>query len=108
MAIVYGTLYMLFGAYPIVYQVCFLVLAIGPMQRAHEQQTERGWSQGIGSLPFLGIAVGMIAAVTYSALDNAYRYVKLADKYKGFAPPETRLPPTMIGGVAATIGLFCE
>lgn len=88
MAVVYGTLYMLFGAYPIVYQQA------------------RGWSQGIGGLAFLGIAVGMVLAVVYSAVDNNKRYVPLSDKNGGFAPPEARLPPTMVGGVAATIGLF--
>lgn len=40
MAIIYGTLYMLFGAFPIVYQ------------------EYRGWSEGIGGLAFLGVAVG--------------------------------------------------
>lgn len=87
MAIIYGTLYMLFAAFPIVYQ------------------EERGWSPGIGGLAFLGVAVGMILAVVYSAVDNK-RYAKVSDKYQGFAPPETRLPPTQIGGVCATVGLF--
>ena len=87
MAIVYGTLYMLFAAFPIVYQ------------------ETRGWSQGIGGLAFLGVAVGMIAAVSYSAWDNK-RYVRISEKHNGFAPPETRLPPTQIGGVFATVGLF--
>ena len=112
MAIVYGTLYMLFAAYPIVYQM------------------SRGWSEGIGGLPFLGVAVGMLVAVAYSAVDNKVRYFRLDEKYKGFAPPETRVPPMvrislseplhlnvnytdhssldyqMVGGVSATIGLF--
>jgi hypothetical protein len=87
MAIVYGTLYMLFGAFPIVYQ------------------QNRGWSPGIGGLAFLGVAVGMLMAVAYSIWDNK-RYSKLADKYKGFAPPEARLPPTIIGGIVLPIGLF--
>ena len=88
LAIEYGTLYMLFSAYPIVYQEGF------------------GWSQGLGGLPFLGVMVGMLCAIIYSAIDNIYRYHKLSDKYKGFAPPETRLPPAIVGGVAAVIGLF--
>lgn len=87
MAIIYGTLYMLFGAFPIVYQ-----------------QT-RGWSPGIGGLAFLGVAVGMIAAVMYAIWDNK-RYSRINDEYKGFAPPESRLPPTMIAAVALPIGLF--
>jgi len=87
MAIIYGTLYMLFAAFPIVYQ-----------------QT-RGWSQGIGGLAFLGVAVGMIIAVIYSVWDNK-RYVKISDKHSGFAPPESRLPPCIVGGICLPIGLF--
>ncbi|KAH8426311.1 MFS transporter [Aspergillus melleus] len=87
MAIVYGTLYMLFAAYPIVFQVY------------------RGWNQGIGSLPFLGIMIGMMAAVAYSIMDNK-RYVKTEANHGGFAPPEARLPPCMIASIAIPVGLF--
>lgn len=87
MAIIYGTLYMLFGAFPIVFQ------------------GQRGWSQGISGLAFLGIMVGMVFAVAYSIWDNA-RYVRAEDENDGFAPPETRLPPAMVGSVALPIGLF--
>jgi MFS family permease len=87
MAIIYGTLYMLFAAFPIVYQ------------------QYRGWSQGIGGLAFLGIMVGMIFAVSYSIPDNK-RYIRVEKEHNGFAPPETRLPPSMIGSVALPIGLF--
>ncbi|KAL1585222.1 hypothetical protein WHR41_05866 [Cladosporium halotolerans] len=87
MAIIYGTLYMLFGAFPIVYQ------------------QNRGWSPGIGGLAFVGVAVGMIIAVAYSVWDNK-RYAKISDEYKGFAPPEARIPPIMLGGVAVPLGLF--
>ncbi|KAL2354070.1 major facilitator superfamily domain-containing protein [Cryomyces antarcticus] len=87
MAIVYGTLYMLFGAFPVVYQ------------------QGRGWSEGIGGLAFLGVAVGMSIAVAYSIFDNK-RYLKVADVNGGFAPPEARLPPCMIGGIAFPLGLF--
>lgn len=87
MAIIYGTLYMLFAAFPIVYQ------------------QKRGWSEGIGGLAFLGVAVGMIMAVSYSIWDNK-RYVKIMEAHKGFAPPEARLPPCMIGGIAIPVGLF--
>ncbi|GMF67626.1 unnamed protein product [Aspergillus oryzae] len=87
MAIVYGTLYMLFAAYPIVFQGV------------------RGWNQGVGSLPFLGIMIGMLAAVAYSIIDNK-RYVKTDEKHGGFAPPEARLPPCMVASLAIPIGLF--
>ena len=87
MAIIYGTLYMLFSAFPIVYQ------------------QNRGWTPGIGGLAFLGVMVGMIGAVAYAAWDSK-RYAKISDKYKGFAPPEARLPMCMVGGIAVPVGLF--
>jgi hypothetical protein len=88
MAIIYGTLYMLFGAFPIVYQ------------------QGRGWSQGIGGLAFIGVAVGMIAAVIYSIWDNK-RYNKAIDASEsGIAAPEARLPPALVGSIAMPIGLF--
>lgn len=87
MAIIYGTLYMLFAAFPIVYQ------------------QERGWSQGIGGLAFLGVMVGMIFAIIYTIPENG-RYQRVQAKNNGFAPPETRLPPAMTGCIAVPIGLF--
>jgi multidrug resistance protein len=87
MSIVYGILYMLFGAFPIVYQ------------------QNRGWSPGIGGLSFIGVAVGMALAACYSVWDNK-RYANLSDAHKGFAPPEARLPPTFVGALAVPIGLF--
>ncbi|KAI9931943.1 hypothetical protein MW887_009444 [Aspergillus wentii] len=87
MAIVYGTLYMLFAAYPIVYEEV------------------RGWNQGVGSLPFLGIMVGMLSAVIYTIPDNN-RYIKVQDENGGFAPPEARLSPCLIASVTIPVGLF--
>ena len=91
MAIVYGTLYMMFGAFPVVFQ------------------EERGWSQGIGGLAFIGIAIGMIGAVTYNIWDNKrYIRVEAACRARGErgAPPEARLPPSMIGSICLPVGLF--
>ncbi|KAL6229418.1 hypothetical protein BDW75DRAFT_235223 [Aspergillus navahoensis] len=87
MAIVYGTLYMLFAAFPIVYQ------------------EGRGWNQGVGGLSFLGIMVGMLLAVIYSILDNK-RYVKMEERNGGFAPPEARLHPCLPASIAIPVGLF--
>lgn len=87
MAIIYGTLYMLFGAFPIVYQ------------------QGRGWSPGIGGLAFLGVAVGMVTAVIYSIWDNK-RYAKVVRESSGPAPPEARLPPALLGCLTMPIGLF--
>lgn len=87
MAIIYGTLYMLFAAYPIVFQEV------------------RGWSEGIGGLAFMGILVGMIIAVACTFPDN-FRYAKLCGQSTGRLAPEVRLPPSIVGGIALPIGLF--
>ena len=87
MAIIYGTLYMLFGAFPI----CF--------------QEVRGWSEGIGGLAFLGVAIGMVIAVMLVPLGNK-AYIRTAEEHGGIAPPEARLVSAMTGAVAIPIGLF--
>ena len=87
MAIIYGTLYMLFGAFPIVYQ------------------EHRGWSQGIGGLAFIGVAVGIMIGVGYSIIDNK-RYARVEKAHGGEAPPETRLPPAIVASCFLPIGLF--
>ncbi|OAA55578.1 fluconazole resistance protein 1 [Niveomyces insectorum RCEF 264] len=88
MAIIYGTLYMMFPAFPIVFQAA------------------RGWSPGIGGLAFLGIAVGMTVSVVGAMLDNT-RYINVAKSYPGgAAPPEARLPSAALGSVLLPIGLF--
>ncbi|EAW12568.1 MFS transporter [Aspergillus clavatus NRRL 1] len=87
MAIIYGTLYMLFGAFPIVYA------------------GQRGWNQGVSGLAFLGIMIGMMIAVTYSIIDNK-RYIRVQEEHNGFAPPEARLPPCLVASIAIPMGLF--
>lgn len=47
----------------------------------------------------------MISAVLYSIWDNG-RYARLSEEYDGKAPPEARLPPSIIGSVLLPIGLF--
>jgi hypothetical protein len=86
-AIIYGTLYMLFAAFPIVFQL------------------GRGWSPGVGGLAFVGVAVGMMVAVTYTMFDNR-RYTRVAKEHGGMAPPEARLPPAILGSVLLPVGLF--
>ncbi|KAK4196546.1 major facilitator superfamily domain-containing protein [Triangularia verruculosa] len=86
LAIIYGTLYMLFAAFPIVYQL------------------NRAWSPGTAGLAFIGLAVGMIFAVIYSMFDNKLRFTPLLSS--GTATPESRLPPAIIGSVLLPIGLF--
>ncbi|TKY90053.1 hypothetical protein EX895_000051 [Sporisorium graminicola] len=86
-AIIYGILYSLFGAFPIVFQKL------------------RGWSPGIGGLAFLGVLVGMLGALAWIIFYENPRYGRAHEKHGGFAPPEERLMPAMIGSVAIVIGL---
>jgi len=89
MAIIYGTLYMLFGAFPIVYRLGY------------------GWNEGISGLPFIGVAIGMIAALAYTIFYDNKRYLRCIEKSgTGFAAPEDRLPPAMVGAITLPIGLF--
>lgn len=87
MSIVYGTLYLLFGAFPVVFQL------------------ERGWSEGVGGLAFLGVAVGMVAAIAIGPLLQK-PYMKVVNANGGFAPPEARLLGCMIGSIAFPISMF--
>jgi MFS family permease len=88
MGIIYGTLYLCFAAFPIVFQ------------------QGRGWSPGVGGLSFLGITVGMLFAITGTIMDNK-RYMRIvATSPSGLAPPEARLPPAIVGSILIPTGLF--
>lgn len=91
MAIIYGTLYLCFAAFPIVFQ--------SPYPKGW------GWKPGVGGLSFVGIAAGMTISTIGTIFDNN-RYSRLAAKYGGVAPPETRLPPALLGAVLLPVGLF--
>ncbi|KAG4428625.1 hypothetical protein IFR05_015889 [Cadophora sp. M221] len=87
MSLVYGILYLFFLAYPISFQ------------------RERGWNQGVGALPFLGIMIGIsLGAFTIAYLTKT-RYARIIEK-KGRAAPEERLPPMILGSLFLPIGLF--
>lgn len=86
-AIVYGTLYMLFAAFPIVFEDI------------------RGWNPGVGGLAFLGVMVGMIIGVICTIPANLH-YMKVQDLHEGYAPPETRLIQCMPGALAIPISQF--
>ena len=89
-SIVYGTLYMFFTGFPIVFQVA------------------RGWSQGTAGLPFVGVAIGVCLATLAAGVDNK-RYVRVcaAAEAEGCAvEPEARLRPAMAGSIVLPVGLF--
>ncbi|OAL50691.1 MFS general substrate transporter [Pyrenochaeta sp. DS3sAY3a] len=88
-AIIYGILYMLFGAFPIVYR------------------QGRGWNEGISGLPFVAVAIGVLLAITYVIVfDNKMYMKKVKASGVGYTTPEARLPMCIVGGIALPIGLF--
>ncbi|KAI9927578.1 hypothetical protein MW887_003197 [Aspergillus wentii] len=89
-SIVYGTLYMFFAGFPIVFQYT------------------RGWSQGIAGLPFVGVAIGVCLATLAAGVDNKH-YVRLcaeAEAGGGTVEPEARLSTAMVGSFVIPTGLF--
>ncbi|PWN30299.1 MFS general substrate transporter [Jaminaea rosea] len=90
MAFVYGVLYLLFEAYPIVFE------------EGH------GFNAGVEGLMFLAFFIGgVIAVVIFMTVFNP-RYVKLmkAQPKGGRVPPEERLLPVMVAAPALVISLF--
>ena len=87
MSFIYGILYLFFTAYPIAFQQI------------------RGFSPGVGGLPFFGIVVGMLIAGVYIILDAPNYNKKLAEN-NNIPIPEWRLPPVIYGGVSFACGIF--
>ncbi|KAF2444616.1 MFS general substrate transporter [Karstenula rhodostoma CBS 690.94] len=90
MAIIYGTMYMEFAAFPIVFA------------------GSRGWKQANSGLAFVGMGVGQIIGVFISYFDNT-RYKRVIDHLPEgttLAPPEARLFPSLIGAVLLPVALF--
>lgn len=92
-AVIYGTLYLNFAAYPIVFQ------------------QGRGWSTGIQGLAFLGIACGVMFAVIMIVVKvtkenkKAKHEASKEDRAVRDPQPEDKLPGAILGGVAVVIGL---
>ena len=84
---IYGLLYLFLTAYPVAFQQI------------------RGFSGGIGGLPFFGMILGQLLAGLMIVLMRPSYNRKLAAN-NGVPIPEWRLPPVIIGGVAFSIGLF--
>ncbi|KAF5244722.1 hypothetical protein FAUST_2239 [Fusarium austroamericanum] len=86
-SIIYGTMYMCFAAFPIVFQ------------------GGRGWNQGVGGLAFLGIVVGVALAILTFVYEDK-RYAKAGRTRVAPLEPEDRLPPAMMGSILIPVGLF--
>lgn len=87
-AIVYGTLYLFFTAFPLVFQ------------------QGRGWSLGQSGLAFLGIGLGLLIGVALGPIGSIYYNKQLKKFGPGNVPPEARLPMMCLGSILLPIGLF--
>lgn len=85
---IYGLLYLTFEAFPVSYQ------------------TERGYSEGIGSLPFIALFMGFLAGCLIIIWMTKTRYAAKLAANGGKVVPEERLPAMMIGAALLPIGLF--
>lgn len=87
-SIIYGTTYIMFAAYPIVFQ------------------QGRGWSPGVGGLAFIGVAIGM-AAANLSMIWINRKHITDSQNSPGHSlQPELRLAPCFPGSIAIPVGLF--
>jgi MFS transporter, DHA1 family, multidrug resistance protein len=86
-SVVYGIIYMFRKAYPISFQVI------------------RGWDQGVGVLPFIGLLVGLIAGASTITVITKTRFARKYKKH-GRVIPEERLPSMIIGAIILPIVLF--
>lgn len=87
LALIYGILYLFFEAYPISFQ------------------EERGWNQGVGALPFIGILIGVLIGSITIVITTKTRFARKLKKH-GKVIPEERLPPMILGAFILPIGLF--
>lgn len=83
------------------YSLLYLTLEVFPIVF----EEERGWSPVLGSLPFLGLFIGVLCAVGIN-LGNQPRYIRASRAANGKPVPEARCPPIAIGGFLFAIGLF--
>ncbi|KAJ5706747.1 hypothetical protein N7488_006548 [Penicillium malachiteum] len=87
MGFIYGFLYLCFEAYPIAFQEI------------------RGWNDGVGALPFVGVACGVFIGCGIIISFSLTRYRNIIRR-TGSVNPEERLIPMMIGGILLPAGIF--
>jgi DHA1 family multidrug resistance protein-like MFS transporter len=87
MSLLYGIVYLFFETYPISFQ------------------EERGWTEGIGALPFASLGVGVFIGCLIIIGVTKTRFKEKLEKH-GHVIPEERLPPMILGSIFLPIGLF--
>ncbi|KAG5759874.1 hypothetical protein H9Q69_010313 [Fusarium xylarioides] len=83
MSLAYGIIYLTFTMYPLAFV------------------TVRGWSRMDGSLPFIGMTVGVALACMGIAIHSIY-YIQ----HSRVHVPERRLPPMIAGSILLSAGIF--
>ena len=68
-------------------------------------QEEREWNLGVGTLPSLGLTVGVVIGAIFVSWNTKIRFARRLKKH-GQVIPEERLLPMMLGGIMLPIGLF--
>ncbi|PLB35330.1 MFS transporter [Aspergillus candidus] len=84
---IYGLMYALLGAYPVVFQGVY------------------GMSMGVGGLSFVGLILGELLGGVY-VLTQQSSYVRKLVANGDQPVPEWRLPPAIVGAVVFAVGLF--
>jgi multidrug resistance protein len=88
MALIYGTLYLLFTTFPQVFQGIY------------------GMSVGISGLAYLGIGIGFTFAILFGIPQIDKQYRRLTAKNGGVSLPEFRLPVANVGAVCIPVSLL--
>lgn len=88
MALIYGTLYLLFTTFPEVYQ--------------HDY----GFSVGVTGLTYMGIGIGFILAILFGIPQIDKQYRRLTAKNGGVPMPEYRMPVANVGAVCIPLSLL--
>ncbi|KAJ5917243.1 MFS multidrug transporter [Penicillium verhagenii] len=87
MGFIYAFLYLCFEAYPIAFQRL------------------RGWNNGVGALPFLGLLGGVLVGCAITIWFSLTRFKHIME-HMGHVEPEERLLPMMVGGILLPTGMF--
>jgi len=87
LSFIYGFIYLLFEAFPISFN------------------EQRGWSLGVGGLPFISLGVGVIFGSGFVTW-YTQTYVKAHFERDGKITPEDRLIPVIVGAGLLPIGCF--
>lgn len=88
MALIYGTLYLLFTTFPIVFQGNY------------------GFSPGITGLTYLGVGIGFMIAILFGIPQIDKQFRRLTAKNDGVSLPEFRLPVANVGAVCIPVSLL--